>query len=134
MKSQLSRRVSLSIAENRKNTSKITKPKIDLENANRNVLEEIDREREVKLQVQQKLAELVEEFNRLRDEQRFAEMEIVAKRAYEMAPDDLVAQLIWSEAKFIRRSMLNREIDDLTDEGVIGVLQDIRKNWWPGTR
>ena len=125
MQAQLMRRVDLSVSETEKYI-KDHQAELDLEAANQKVLEDIDREKEVRLQVQQKLAELVEEFNTLRDEQRFAEMEIVAKRAYEMAPDDLVAQLIWSEAKFIRRSMLNREIDELTDEGVIGVLQNAR--------
>ena len=125
MQTQLMRRVELSVSETEKYI-KDHQSELDLEAANRKVLDDIEREKEVRLQVQQKLAELVEEFNTLRDEQRFAEMEIVAKRAFEMAPDDLVAQLIWSEAKFIRRSMLNREIDELTDEGVIGVLQNAR--------
>ncbi|MCG8449736.1 MAG: general secretion pathway protein GspD [Pirellulales bacterium] len=125
MQSQLSRRVDLSIAETEKYISD-NQAELELEAANRKVLEDIDRDREVRIQVQQRLAELVEEFEALRDEQRFAEMEVVAKRAYDMAPEDLVAQLIWREAKFIRRSMLNREIDELTEGGVISVLQDAR--------
>ena len=44
-----------------------------------------------KLKVQEKIAELVDEFNRLRDEQRYAEMEIVARRLIEVAPDEPVA-------------------------------------------
>ncbi|MCA9232014.1 MAG: hypothetical protein KDA57_15305 [Planctomycetales bacterium] len=127
MKSQLSRRVELSITEVERYISD-HRAELELDEANRAVLEEIDRQRAVKGQVREKIAELVDQFNTLRDEQRFAEMEVVAKRLYEMAPDEPVAQQVWENAKFIRRSMLNREIEDMTDEGVVGALQGIRKD------
>ncbi len=126
MKSQLNRRVDLSIAETEKYIQD-NRAELELAAANQEVLDDIDRQREVRLQVQQRLAELVDQYNTLRDEQRYAQMEVVAKRAYDMAPNDLVAQQIWENAKFLRRTMLNREIDDLTDEGVMRVIQDIRK-------
>ena len=59
-------------------STKITRPSCD----------EVNRNREVRLKVQEKIAELVDEFNRLRDEQRYAEMEIVARRLNEIAPDE----------------------------------------------
>lgn len=126
MKTQLIRRVDLSIAE----TERFIRDKgadIELDRANQAVLEDIDRSREVQRQVQVRLAELVDEFNTLRDEQRFAEMEIVAKRAYDMAPDEPVAQQLWENAKFIRRSLLNREIADMSEAGVYNTLTDIRQ-------
>ena len=126
MKAQLTRRVAISISEMEKYISD-NKAELDLDAANKRVLDDIDREREVRLQVQQRLVELVQEYNTLRDEQRYAQAELVAKRAYDMAPEDLVAQQIWANAKFLRRTMLNREIDDLTEGGVMGVIHDIRK-------
>ncbi len=127
MKSQLSRRVQLSIAETEKYISDHL-AEIELDETNREILDDIDRQRTVKLQVQERMAELVDQFNTLRDEQRYAEMEVVAKRLYDMAPEEPIAQQVWENAKFIRRTMLNREIDGMLDEGVVGVLQGIRKD------
>lgn len=127
MKTQLIRRVDLSIAET-KRFIRDNGADIELDQANQAVLRDIDREREVKREVQQRLAELVDQYNALRDEQRFAEMEVVAKRAYDMAPNEPVAQQIWESAKFIRREMLNREIAHLTEEGVDKTFRDIRRS------
>jgi general secretion pathway protein D len=80
------------------------------------LLAEVERRREVKLKVQQKTAELVDEFNRLKDEQRYAEAEIIAKRLIEMAPDDPVAQQVYQMAKFIRREMMNRDLADRRED------------------
>ena len=124
-KKQLLRRVELSIAETERYIND-HQSEIDLDQANREVLEDIDRQREVRLQVQQRIAELVDQFNQLRDERRYAEMEVVAKRLYDMTPEEPIAQQVWESAKFIRRSMLNLEIDEMTDEGVVGIFQGIR--------
>ncbi len=126
MKTQLNRRVALSIGET-KNFIRDNGADIELDQANQAVLEDIDREREVQREVRVRLAELVEQYNTLRDEQRYAEMEVVAKRAYDMAPNEQVAKQIWENAKFIRRSMLNQEIADMTEAGVDGAFRDNRR-------
>ena len=125
-KTQLLRRIALSKADTEQYIRE-HQAELNLEQSNREVLEEIDRSREVKLQIQQRVAELLEQFNQLRDEQRYAEMEMVAKRLYDMAPDEPVAKQVWEHAKFIRRTMLNEELDNLTEEGVVGVFQDLRR-------
>ena len=125
MKTQLTRRVNLSVAE----TERFIRDNgadIELDRANQAVLQDIDRQREVKQQVQERLAKLVNQYNTLRDEQRYAEMEVVAKRAYDMAKDEPVAQQIWENAKFIRRSMLNQEISQISEAGVFDTLADVR--------
>ncbi|MGI9427919.1 MAG: hypothetical protein ACR2NM_04635, partial [Bythopirellula sp.] len=127
MKTQLIRRIDLSVAD----TERFIRDNgadIELDRANQAVLEDIDRQREVKGQVQIRLAELVDQFNTLRDEQRYAEMEVVARRAYDMAPDEPVAQQVWENAKFIRRTMLNQEIAQLTEAGVDGAFRGIRRD------
>jgi len=126
MKSQLSRRVKLSIDEVEQYISE-HKAELELDDANRAVLDDIDHQRAVKGQVREKMAELVDQFNTLRDEQRYAEMEVVAKRLYDMAPTEPVAQQIWANAKFIRRTMLNQEIADMSEAGVDGILRDISR-------
>ncbi|NOY30707.1 MAG: general secretion pathway protein GspD [Planctomycetes bacterium] len=127
MKSQLSRRVELSIAEVEQYISDHS-AELELDEANRAVLDDIERQRMVKGQVRDKIAELVDQYNTLRDEQRYAEMEVVAKRLYDMAPDEPVAKLTWANAKFIRRTMLNREIADMSEAGVDGIFRGIRED------
>jgi general secretion pathway protein D len=101
---------------------------IELDRRNAEVLETRDREKELKLKLQQKIADLVEEFNRLRDEQRYAEAEIVARRLYELAPDDPVAEQVHQTAKFIRREMLNRQLADSREEGIWDAMNDVEQS------
>ena len=83
----------------------------------------------MKAKVQQKKAELVEQFNQLRDEQRYAEMEIVARRLIELAPDDPVAQQVWRTAKFIRRDDHQSRREGLTKKTATGRrLNDVEKS------
>jgi general secretion pathway protein D len=104
------------------------KAEIDLEQQNEAVLKEVERRREVKLKVQQKTAELVDEFNRLKDEQRYAEAEIIAKRLIELAPDDPVAQQVYQMAKFIRREMMNRNLEDQKEESFWTQLNSVEES------
>jgi len=125
-KTQLKRRIELSIAETDRYIHD-HQAELQLDESNREVLDKLDRQREVKVQVRQRMAELVDQFNTLRDEQRFGEMEIVAKRLYEMAPEEPVAQQVWENAKFIRRAINNRELSEMSEEGVYGIFEGIRK-------
>lgn len=99
---------------------------IDLEAANRAVLDENDRRSRMKVEVGERIAELVDQFNKLSDEHRYAEAEVVANKLYEMAPEQLVAQQVWRQAKTRRREDLNREIIDKSEEGFAGTMLDIR--------
>jgi general secretion pathway protein D len=101
---------------------------IELDEQNEAVLSEVDRRRDVKLKVQQKTAEMVDEFNRLRDEQRYAEMEIVAKRLFELSPEDPVVVQIHEEAKFIRRTMMNRDLMDQKEGSIWAQLNDVEES------
>jgi len=124
-KKQLLRRIDLSVSDTER-FIKDHKSELELDAANREVLEDIDRSRAVKLQVQERMAELVDQFNTLRDEHRYAEAEVVAKRAVDMAPEEPVAKQLWENAKFIRREMLNDDIIAMSEEGVVKSLLDVR--------
>jgi type II secretory pathway component GspD/PulD (secretin) len=91
---------------------------IDLDKRNEAVLAGVDHDREMKVKLQQKIAEQVEEFNRLNHEQRFAEAEIVARRLNEIAPEDPVAKQVWINAKMIRREKMNRQLVDDKESSV----------------
>ncbi|HEX3598494.1 MAG TPA: hypothetical protein VHU84_00045, partial [Lacipirellulaceae bacterium] len=101
------------------------KSEIELDKQNKAVVAGRDHDREMKLKLQQKIAENVEEFNRLRDEQRFEEMEIVACRLHDLAPDNPVAQQVWLNAKFIRREMMNRKLADDKEDSIWTQLNSV---------
>lgn len=88
---------------------------IDLAERNEAVQGEVDRQRAKRVQVQEKLALLVDEFNKLRDEQRFAEAEVIAKQAYEMAPEEPVATQLYREVRFWRNVANNQAREDNAD-------------------
>ena len=76
---------------------------IELRNATNPPSEEIDRGQQNKLDKQNKLAELVEQFNNLIDEQRFAEAEVIAKQAHELEPESEVVRSMLLTSKFAWR-------------------------------
>jgi general secretion pathway protein D len=126
LKSQLLRRVEMTVSATNKYIQD-HKSELDLEATNREILSEIDRDRKVKLEVQQKMAQMVDEFNKLVDEHRYAEAEVVANRLYEMAPDELVAQQVNKQAKMIRRERWNQDIIAKSEQGVAETFLGIRQ-------
>jgi general secretion pathway protein D len=118
---QLLRRIDRSIQEAEKYVQD-NRAQIELDHRNRGILDDIDRRRLLKIEVSQKLADMVDQFNQLRDEQRFEEMEVVAKRARELAPDEQIVQQLWREARFIRRIMNNRDQRERMENGVFQSL------------
>lgn len=114
-KRELVGRINITLVETQKYIGD-NKAALDLDKQNEAVLADVARRREVTIKVQQKTAEMIEEFNRLRDEQRYAEAEIIAKRLIEMSPDDPVAQQVYQTAKFIRREMMNRSLADQRED------------------
>ncbi|KKK69263.1 hypothetical protein LCGC14_2935790, partial [marine sediment metagenome] len=92
-------------------------PRIELTERNQQVRGEIEREQNLKLEKQEKLAVMVDKFNKLMDEQRYAEAEVVAKKVEELDPNNPMAgQLNWY-AKFVRRDMLNRRLRADKEDG-----------------
>lgn len=126
-RTQLLHRIDITLDETEKYVSD-HRSEIELDEKNKSVLDEVERDKQVKLQVQQKIAELVEQFNKLRDEQRFAEMEVVARRAIELAPDDPVCQQVWTTAKFIRREYMNRDLADRKEDSFWNTLNDVENS------
>ena len=86
------------------------KPRIELDQRNRAVLDQIEQERQMTLDRQQKLKELVDRYNMLINEQRFAEAEVVAKRAKEIAPNEMIATQLAMTSQMIRRHAANEAI------------------------
>ena len=100
---------------------------IALDDQNRGVLDDVERRRNHKLKIQQEIASLVNEFNQLVDEQRYHEAERVAKKLRALAPDEPIAQQVWTYALFIRRNHLNRKLADDKERGFVDVLRDVEE-------
>ena len=124
VKAQLLRRVELSISDT-ENYIQQNSSELDLDAENREILAEIERRRQARLDMQQRIAELVDQFNQLQEEQRFEEMEIVAQRLYELAPEEPVAQTAWTTAKMYRRSKLNQMLLADKEESVWATFQAV---------
>ena len=93
------------------------KSEIELNERNREVVEGVKLDAQREQEIQNKLASLVEEFNQLVDEQRYAEAERIAKQAHELDPKaDVVQSLMW-QSRFIRRMQEKMSIDDQKEQG-----------------
>jgi len=113
---QLLRRVDREVTQSRRFIEQ-NRPRIELDQRNQQVRDEIDREQSVKLDIQEKLARLVDDFNKRMDEERYPEAEVLAKRAAELDPENpVVQQLLW-QSKFVRRHMHNLALRDQKEEG-----------------
>ena len=103
------------------------KPRIELDQRNRAVLEQIEQERQMTLDRQQKLKELVDRYNMLIDEQRFAEAEVVAKRAKEIAPNEMISEQLAMTSRAIRRHAANEAIRANKEEGFVAAMMSVDK-------
>ncbi|MCE9555693.1 MAG: FecR domain-containing protein [Planctomycetes bacterium] len=80
-----------------------------------------------RIQLQEKLAVLVDEFNTFREERRYAEAEVKAKQAIEMAPDEAVSRQMWREVRFWRNVRNNRDLSEHQDDANIASWLDAEK-------
>ncbi|MGB7328993.1 MAG: hypothetical protein WBD31_29200, partial [Rubripirellula sp.] len=95
----------------------------DETNARRKEFVELRRQR--RLDVQQQMLKLVEEYNKLVDEERFAEASLVAKQAYELAPETEIANMLREKATFLQRDYMNNQLLAEKEEGVWKTLYNV---------
>src|SRR5207253_9452248 len=113
---QLLRRIDRNLADLDKYISD-NRAKIEQDTNNKDVLKEIDRRRQSKIEVDDKLAKLVDEFNKLMDEQRYGEAEVIAKRCRELDPDNPVVKQLILQNKFVSRTQRNQSLKDEKEKG-----------------
>ena len=95
-----------------------------LEKQNEAIEAEIDGKRQRRVEVDQRIAMLVDEYNTLVDEQRFPEAEAVAKKAGQLAPDNPVVRQLLAQSRTIRRLDTQRTIDGNNQDGFLDVVED----------
>ncbi len=124
---QLLRRVDSAISDTEKYID-ANRAQIELDERNASVLADLDRGRAAKIKMQEKIAEMVDQFNQLIDEQRYAEAEVVAKRLYELAPNEPAVGQIWLMAKMIRRENMHRLLMAEKEEANYETLQGVERS------
>ncbi len=98
---------------------------IDQDERNRNIYAAVENGRSVKIEIGEKLAEMVDEFNRLLDEHQFAEAESIARQARDLAPEEEVVKTMQWKVKFIHRTQTGIAIREGSEDGVAMALIDV---------
>jgi general secretion pathway protein D len=123
-KEQLLRRVDGDIAALRQYITD-NRPRIELEKRNQAVRDSIERERVHRVEVQERLAVLVNDINQLMEEQRFAEAEVKIKQAMEIAPNDPVVRQLRIFSNFVRRNWESTAIAAAKEQGFFDQLASV---------
>ncbi len=92
---------------------------------------QVDRERSQKVEVDQRIGMLIEEYNTLVDERRFAEAEAIAKKAGQLAPDNAVVRQLLAQSRMIRRLDAQKSIDGERQAGFLDVAEDVEASAAP---
>ena len=104
---------------------------LEMERRSAQVEARVDRERSQRVEVDQRLAMLVEEYNALIDSQRFAEAEAVAKKAGQLAPDNPIVRQLIAQSRVIRRLDAQKSIEGEKRQGFADVMEDTEKSAAP---
>lgn len=75
--------------------------------------------------LEKQLQSMVNQFNDLVDEQRFAEAEVIARQAYDLAPNDPVVEALRWKSTFMKRLNLARNSQDSRENYLWETLNDV---------
>jgi general secretion pathway protein D len=127
---QLLRRIERTRRDIEETTGK-RRAELALEAQNSRIEAEIDRDRARRVEVDQRIAMLVEEYNALVDQQRFPEAEAIAKKAGELAPDNAVVRQLVAQSRVIRRLDAQQAIAGDKQAGFMDVVEDVERSSAP---
>jgi Flp pilus assembly secretin CpaC/tetratricopeptide (TPR) repeat protein len=106
-------------------------PIIALEQRNAEVKEALKADMKTKVRIEQEFANLVEKYNELMDQRRYAEAEIVGKQARELNPDLPASIVMVEKAKFARQITINKDIRERRAEGALAALTGVEESLMP---
>ena len=106
---------------------KVLGPKLAEQKRNEDVINTIKVEQKTKLRIEQEFAEKVEKFNELMDQKRYADAEVIAKQAKQLAPENPVAEVMVFKSLFARRNQINNDIRDRREKGAWDVLTSVEE-------
>jgi len=129
-RSQLLKRIERTRRDIEQVTGK-SRAELALDKRNEEIESQIDRERSRRVEVDQRIALLIEEYNTLVNEQRFPEAEAVAKKAGQLAPDNAVVRQLLSQSRIIRRLDAQKSIEAGKQGGFLDVAEDVERSGRP---
>jgi len=95
---------------------------IDVEYQNKTNLETVERRQQRRFDVEQQLQGLVEDYNQLIDEQRYAEAELIAAQAYDLDPGSVISVMLLEKARIQKRVAKNEILQRSKEEGFLNGL------------
>ena len=98
---------------------------IELDERNREVQNAVQRDQNRRYEIQDKIAELVDQFNELYEEQRYAEAEVLAKQVRELDPESPIARLLLQKSKFVTRMQELQMLDEAKEQGFLDQLNAV---------
>ncbi len=103
-------------------------PILDAAARKKEVKEEVERDIDYKVRIEQEFADLVDEFNRLMEQRQYADAELVAKQARELDGENPSAQVMFFKAQFARRNMRNNEMKDNAEEAWYSAITEVEES------
>lgn len=103
-------------------------PNLDMKRKNEEVLTAIERDQRNKLRVEQEYASLVEEYNKLYDQRRFADARVLAKKAKELDPKNPISETLYWKATLAQRVDSNEKLKLDKEDTFIRTLDDVEKS------
>ncbi len=101
------------------------KAKIELALQNESVRTEMRIENERTARIDQEISTLVETFNDLMDERRFAEAEVIAKQVGALKPNSAIATSMFNTSRMETRLLMNAELQAAKEEGFFMNLHSV---------
>jgi general secretion pathway protein D len=130
VRTQLQQRIERARRDIEESTGK-RRGELEMERKSAQVEARVAREKSQKVEVDQRLAMLVEEYNSLIDSQRFPEAEAVAKKAGQLAPDNPIVRQLLSQSRVIRRLDTQKSIEGQKRDGFMNVAEDTERSSTP---
>jgi general secretion pathway protein D len=100
-------------------------PRIEQAAHNKETVQGVEDARKRKQEMQQQLAKLVDEYNKCLEEHRYAEAEVVAKKAAELAPREPIVQVLVHQSKVIHELDRQREIREGKEKGFRDAMDSV---------
>lgn len=105
---------------------------ISLTEHNSAITTEIEQKQKAKLEVQDKIAELVEKYNKLVEQERFPESEVIANQVRELDPESPIAKTLTLKSKFAARKNEQDTLKEKSEEGFYGAMTSVQESSTPG--
>lgn len=98
---------------------------IELNERNQRILDANARDQQRKFETDDKIAELIDQYNKLNDEERFPEAEIIAKQVRELAPDNPIARTLITRSTLQARVREQEDIRGRKEKGFYDAMTSV---------